>query len=315
VKGILKKRADNKQSKNSILWRAMFNYGKYGPTSPFTDILSVDELISLDPQVLTALLKEIYSYKHKIFYYGKNDMASTRQMIQKHHIIAGDLKEYPEPTKYTVLDSDQNKVYFVDYDMTQANIIFLSKDQLFDKELIPPSRLFGEYFGGGLSSIVFQEIREARGLAYSAFAAYAVAGKPDKYNFIYAFVGTQADKLSDATEAMLALMNDMPKAEKQFELAKQSTIKKINTERIIKSNIFWTYMSNMDRGVDYDTRKDVYNLAQTMTLDEMEAFFNDHIKGKKYTYLVMGNKNDLDFNVLKKIGLVQELTLEEIFNY
>ena len=242
-------------------------------------------------------------------------MASTRQMIQKHHVIAGDLKEYPEPTKYTVLDSDKNKVYFVDYDMTQANIIFLSKDQLFDKELIPPSRLFGEYFGGGLSSIVFQEIREARGLAYSAFAAYAVARKPDKYNFIYAFVGTQADKLSDATEAMLALMNDMPKAEKQFELAKQSTIKKINTERIIKSNIFWTYMSNMDRGVDYDTRKDVYNLAQTMTLDEMEAFFNDHIKGKKYTYLVMGNKNDLDFNVLKEIGLVQELTLEEIFNY
>lgn len=315
VKGILKKRADSKQNKNSILWSAMFNYGKYGPTSSFTDILSEDELVSLDTQVLIDLLKEIYSYKHKIFYYGQDDMANTREMIQKYHVIADELKEYPEPTKYIVLDSDKNKVYFVNYDMTQANIIFLSKDQLFDKDLIPPSRLFGEYFGGGLSSIVFQEIREARGLAYSAFAAYAVAGKIDKHNFIYAFIGTQADKLSDATEAMLSLMNDMPKAEKQFELAKESTIKKINTERIIKSRIFWTYMSNMDKGIDYDIRKDVYDLAQTMTLDEMAAFFNDHIKGKKYTYLIMGNKNDLDFKVLEKIGDVQELTLEEIYNY
>lgn len=315
VKGILKNRMDNKKNKNTILWTGMFNYGKYGPFSPTTNILSEDELSNLDPAELTELIREIYSYRHKIFYYGQNDMGSVKQKISEYHIIPDELQDYPEPAEYTELATSDNKVYFVDYDMTQANIVFLSRDQKFDAELIPPARLFGEYFGGGLSSIVFQEIRESRGLAYSAFAAYSLPDKQDKYNYTYAFVGTQADKLKEATDQMLHLMNDMPRAEKQFELAKESLIKQINTERIIKSNIFWTYMSNMDRGIDYDIRKDVYEEVPTMSLDDLNAFFEEHIKGNNYTFLVLGKKGNIDMKVLGRIGKVEELTLEEIFNY
>jgi len=199
--------------------------------------------------------------------------------------------------------------------MTQANIVMVSKDMIFDAALIPPARIFGEYFGSGLSSIVFQEIREARGLAYSAFASYSVPRQSDEYCYTYGFVGTQADKLIDATDALLGLMNEMPKAEMQFDMARESIVKKIDTERIIKSNIFWTYMSNMDRGINYDIRKDVYETAQTMTMEELDQFFNEHIKGKSYTYLVLGKKGEIDMNVLGEIGVVKELTLEEIFNY
>ena len=315
VKGILKKRTDAKLNKNTILWGGMFSYAKYGPESAFTNILSEGQLTEANPEDLTNMLKNFNSYKHKIFYYGQESMEKTGDMIKTYHKIPAELMDYPEETKYTALDTDQNLVYFVDYDMTQANIVMVSKDRIFDAALIPPARIFGEYFGSGLSSIVFQEIRESRGLAYSAFAAYAVGSKPDKYNYTYGFVGTQADKLIDATDALLELMNDMPKAELQYNMARESIVKKIDTERIIKANVFWTYLRNMDRGINYDIRKDEYKLAQTMTLDELDQFFSEHIKGKSYTYIILGKKGDIDMNVLGQMGVVKELTLEEIFNY
>ncbi|MCX6234969.1 MAG: insulinase family protein [Bacteroidetes bacterium] len=315
VKGILKKRSDNKLNKNAILWNAMFNYGKYGTKSPTTDILTEEQLKSLNPENLTKMIKEMYSYKHKVFYYGQNDMAASKAIIEKFHKMPAELKDYPSPTQYTELDSDKNKVYFVDYDMTQANIVFLSKDQLFSKDLLPPARLFNEYFGGGMASIVLQEIRESRGLAYSAFAAYAQPDRPFKHNFTYAFVGTQADKLKIATDAMLAMMNQMPRAEKQFDLAKETIVKQINSERIIKEDIFWTYLSLLDLGINYDNRKDVYNNIPAMSLDDLNKFFDEHIQGKKYTFLVLGKKGSVDMNVLGQIGEVKELTLKEIFNY
>lgn len=315
VKGILKDRADSKLNNSTILWGAMFNYGKYGPVSSYTDILNEEELNAINPDALTDLIKGIYAYKHKIFYYGQEEMAKVKETVNAHHKIAEPLKEYPQPVQYPELDTKQNQIYFVNYDMTQVNLLLVSKDQLFDKALYPATRLFNEYFGAGMSSIVYQEIREARGLAYTALAAYSLADKPDRSNFNYAFVGTQADKLMEATSTMLGLMNEMPRAELQFNMAKESLIKQLDSERIIKAQIFWTYLSNLDRGITYDIRKDVYDNVQNMTLDDLNAFFDQHIKGKTYTYLVLGKKGDVRLDLLEKIGPVKELTLEEIFSY
>ena len=315
IDGILKKRSDARLNKNTILWRGLFNYGKYGPKNPFTNIIPENELQNIDPAELTNLLKNIYSYQHRIFYYGSEDLASIVPVIEKYHKTPTELMEYPEPVKFTEQETNKNNVYFVDYDMSQVNILMLAKGPGFDKSLMSPARVFGEYFGGGLSSIVFQEIREARGLAYSAFSAFATPSKMDRSHFVYGFVGTQSDKLKEATDALLGLMNDMPKALKQFDLAKESIIKKIETERIIKTNIFWTHQRNLDRGIDYDIREDVYNYVKNVDLDNFSKFFDEYIKGNNYSILILGNKNEVDMNVLGQLGTVKELRLEEVFNY
>jgi len=315
IDGILKKRADAKLNKGTILWSGLFNYGKYGEYNPNTNIISENELKVIDPIQLTDLIKEIYSYKHRLFYYGSEELAEVVPVIEKYHSVPDELLPYPQDVKYVEQPTENNKVYFVNYDMSQVNILLVAKGPTFDKNLMPPAQLFGEYFGGGLSSIVFQEIRESRGLAYSAFSAFATPSTADQSHFVYGFVGTQADKLTDATDALLGLMNDMPMAQKQFDLAKESIMKKIETERIIKTNIFWTNQRNLDRGIDYDIREDVYNYCQETSLEEFAQFFNEYIKDNNYSFLILGNKNDVDMNTLADLGEVKELTLEEIFNY
>ena len=315
VAGILKERADNKLDKDVILWSAMYDYGKFGAHSPFTNILSEKELKEIKPNTLTNLVKDVFNYKHRIFYYGQDPSETVAGILEKYHKPVKSLIDYPEPIAFTEADTKENQVLFVDYDMVQANIIIMTKDVPFTKEIIPVAELFNEYYGGNMSSIVFQEIREARGLAYSAYGYYDMPDRLGKSNYTIGFVATQADKLAIATDAMLALMNEMPRSDKSFDMAVESIMKRIESERINGSQLFWSYQSNLDRGILYDSRKDVYTKMKTARYEHLQEFFNTRVKGKKYTFLVLGNKKLLNFKTLEKIGKVKELTLKEVFNY
>ncbi len=265
---------------------------------------------------LTDLLKSLFSYKHYIFYYGAESPDDAAELLKQNHETQGELKEYPKAKKFEQLPLPaKNRVYFVDYDMVQSQIAMLSRDEKFDKKMIPYVKLYNKYFGNGLSSIVFQEMRESRALAYSAAAWISTPSRKERFFSVNAFVATQSDKLEDAVNAMSELMNNMPKAEMQFETAKLAIMKEIETERIIKTGIFWTYLENSDRGLDYDVREDIYKKMKTLTMDEFYGFFTEHVNGKKYIFIVMGGKNNLNIDALKKLGEFNELTLKDVFGF
>ncbi len=315
IEGIAKKRADKKLDKREILFYAMYNYGIYGENSGYRNILSQEDMENINPEELTNLIKGITKKEHQLFYYGQKSVDEVMAILKKNHAIPKKLETIPEPVKYTELPIDKPIVYFIDYDMVQTQMIILSKDEVLNNKLTPNARLFNEFYGGGLSSIVFQEIRESRALAYSAFSYFTTPNRIGKSHYNYSYIATQPDKLKAASDAMITLLNEIPEAENQFELSKESIKKNIETERIIKDRIFWSYLSAKDRGLDYDSRKDVYDYMKVATMDDFTGFFNKHISNKEYIYLVIGNKNMVDFNVLKGLGPIKELTLNEVFNY
>ncbi len=315
VDGILKERLDAKLNKGTILRSAMMNYAKYGPNSSFTNILSKDELKNLNPQELVGIIRNLSGFRHRIFYYGKNSAEKIKPVLEKHHTVAVPLKDYPQAKIFPELETSENKVFFTNYDMVQAEMILFSKGSLYDKTLTPAASLFNEYFGGGLSSIVFQEIREQKALAYAAYSYFSTPRLKDESHYVVAYIGTQADKLPLAVSAMKDLMSDMPKVPRQFESSRDAAMKIIESERIVGSGIFWSYESAKKRGLDYDIRKDVYENMKTATIDDLGKFFDEQIKGKKFNYLVLGKTGNVDMKSLDQLGPVQELKLEEIFNY
>ena len=315
VDGVLKKRSDRKLNKDEILRGALINYAMYGKKSPYTDILTEDELRKIEPKELIELLSELKEYKHRVFYYGISNKNDIAEVLKAKHNLAPELKDVPEPVVYPEKDYNQNEIFFVDYDMVQANMIMLAKDEKLNTDLLPEIRLFNEYYGGSMASIIFQEIRESRALAYAAYSAFTVPSKKDDSHYSFSYVATSADKVKDATDALLELLNEMPYEAKQFDEAKKNMLKKIESERITKEGIYWTYLSNLRRGLDYDYRKDVYEKVQNQDIEDLKQFFDKHIANKKHCFLVVGNKKDVDMNVLKKLGNVHELSLEEVFNY
>ncbi|WP_412985116.1 M16 family metallopeptidase [Pontimicrobium sp. IMCC45349] len=313
VQSIAKGRQDNKTQKGSILFNGLMNYGKYGENSRLRDIFKVSELNAFNPQDLVDKVKEMKNFNQRVFYYGK-DVDAAVAALNTHHIVPADLKEYPEATVYTEKETGGN-VYFVDYDMVQSEMLFLAKGEPFKAENMAASTLFNTYFGSGLSSIVFQEIRESKSLAYSAFASYSNASKKDDSNYVMAYMGTQANKMPQAVDAMMELMTNMPEAEEQFNAAKEATLKKIAAQRITKSNIFWTYEGLQKRGITNDHREEMYNTIKDMSIEDLRGFFNENIKGENYNVMVIGNKDDIDFESLQKLGEVQEMDIDYLFNY
>lgn len=309
----LLRRENDKKNKTTILRGAMASYARYGKESPFTNNLTPSQLKALTPDALVTKIKGLTGYDHRVFYYGSKEMNDAAALVDKYHKL-GKLKPVVPAKPFDELSTNENEVVFVDFPMVQAEIMLVSKGtEKFNIEEYVMSELYNTYFGSGLSSIVFQEIRESRALAYSANVGYASPMKAEEAHYLRAYVGTQADKMPDAIKAMQEIIEDMPVSEKQIAQAIESIEKKIETSRITKDAIYWNYLTTKQRGFDRDLRKDVYDKMKLTTPEDLKAFHQKHVKGRKYTYLVLGSKDKVDMNYLKSIGKVTELSLDEVF--
>ena len=315
ISDMMKDRADAKLSKSNILWGAMNSYAKYGENSPFKNILTESELQEIKPTELTDIIHELSSYEHRVLYFGPKSQSELVNSLNELHKTPANLKPIPEGKKFPELANEETKVYVVDYDMKQAEIVMLSKKELYNAKNVAAAAIYNEYFGGGMGSIVFQEMRESKALAYSVFSVYSSPSDSADAHYVMAYIGTQADKLKEALNGMTELLNNMPESEKSFELAKKAALEKIRTERITKASKLWNYESALSRGVDHDLREDIYREVPNMTMADLKVFHEEYIKNSNYNIMVIGKKEGLNMAALEEYGPVETLSLTEIFGY
>jgi len=315
IKDILKVRADNKLSKGRILWQAMYNYGEYGPQSSFTHILSEDELKASSPPELIDVIKHLTGYEHRILYYGPATKDALTVSLEKYHNVPNTLKPIPEPVIFEQLATTENIVYVVNYDMQQAEIILLSKSEPFNKHNAAMRSLFNEYYGGNMSSVVFQTMRESKALAYAVWANYSTPSKKEKAHYVFSYIGTQADKLPEAMAGITELLNNMPESDVLLRSSKDAVMKRIQTERVTKSNILFEYERSQKLGISHDMRKDIFDNVPHLHMQDVKSFHEKYFKNNHYTILVLGNTDKINMQALSEFGGVKFLTLEDIFGY
>ncbi|GAA4845003.1 M16 family metallopeptidase [Algivirga pacifica] len=311
----LKMREDLKKNKRAILMQGLRNYGLYGADSPLRNDLSNQELQEVAANSLVQMIQGLTKMEHRVLYYGPRASSKAIAVLNELHTLPETLTAIPEEKKFEMKDAVEPKVYWTDYDMVQAEILFLAKSDKYTPKREAVARLYNEYFGGGMGSIVFQEMREAQGLAYSVYSMYAQGSKEGKSDYVFAYVGTQADKLEESLKGMKKLLTDMPLDEKSFENAKKSMLSKMESKRITKASVLFDYERTLKKGLNHDIRKDVYEAIQNMTLEDVKTFQEEFVKGQNYTLCVVGDKEKLDFEVLSQYGKVQELSLEDLFGF
>ncbi|MDG1426995.1 MAG: insulinase family protein [Flavobacteriales bacterium] len=311
----IKERADAKLNKQTILFKALVNYAKYGPTSSYTNVLSAEDISNLTSKDLLKSINDLLLYKHRISYYGPENISDLKIKLENIHFNKSDLNPLPKKKEYKELDLQKPIVYVVDYDMKQAEVIMLSKGSKLNMSEFSKIKFHNEYFGGGMSSIVFQELRESKALAYSVYSTYTIPKDTNSSHYLMSYIGTQVDKLSEAMSGMSELLDEMPKAETNMNNAKEAIIQRIRTERLTKSKVLSEYEKAQEQGVNYDMRTDLYNQVQAFNVDSLNDFHNSHIANRNRVVMVLGAKSDLDLSVLKEYGEIKHLTLEEVFGY
>lgn len=311
---MLKSRADAKLSQSSC-FGALQKYVFYGPEFVEKTTLSDADIAALTSEDLISKVRSLLECRHEVLYYGPASEQDVTRILKEHHQVSSELK--PLEKVYPVaLNTDEAKVYMVQYDARQIHYMqFSDRGEKLDIDADPYLALYNEYFGGGMNAIVFQEMREARGLAYSANARlYNPAHKDDSYMY-YAFIATQNDKMKTAIEAFDDIINDMPVSGTAFEVAKEALVTRLRTERTTGYDIIDSYLSDRELGVDVSRKRLLFETVPSLTLDDVQAAQEKWVKDRVYVYGILGDIKDLDTEYLKTLGPVQILTLEDIFGY
>ena len=215
-----------------------------------------------------------------------------------------------------VVDTPASEVYLVQYDAKQIYYLqYSNNEEKLDVANDPYINLYNEYFGNGMNCIVFQEMREARALAYSAMARLLEPEfMGDSYKY-YAFIATQNDKMKSAIQAFDEIINDMPESEAAFNIAKESLITALRTQRITGRRILYSYLNTRELGLTEHRSRKMYEVLQTLTFEDVKETQKKWVEGRTYHYGILGDIKDLDTKYLSTLGPVKILTLEELFGY
>ena len=311
---LLQSRAVNKMTQRSCN-SALNNYITYGPEYIKSTTLTNEQLAALSSEELLAKATNLLSKQHKVLYYGPMSESEVKNLLAEYHKVAGELEPLVRKYPQKVL-TPEAKVFIAPYDARQFNYIQHSdRGEKFSIEDAPAIEVFNEYFGGGMNTIVFQEMREARALAYSAGALLTSPSyKDDTYTF-YARIGSQSDKLRAAVEAFDEIINNMPESQSAFDIAKTSLDGTLRTRRTTGMNVLNSYLSAKELGLSEPVDKFVFEKLGSITLDDLGATQRKWIKDRTYVYGLLGDPELLDLDFLRTLGPVTLLSLEDIFGY
>ena len=311
---LLKQRNDSKLNMGTC-YSALESYINYGPEYVKSTTMTNAQLAGITSEELLSKVREMLGYQHTILYYGPEGEDGVKNLIADSHNIGDNLIPLQRTHLKRVVSSEP-KTYIVNYDARQFNYVQYTNDGTkYDPSEDANLTLFNEYFGAGMNTIVFQEMRESRALAYSARARLTIpSDSQDDYTF-YAYIGSQNDKLVQAVTAFDEIINDMPQEQKNFEIAKKSLDSQLRTARVRGMSVLSSYLNDKEMGISQPRAKSIFEKLDGLTMDDLVATQQKWIKDRRYIYGIVGDVNDLDLEFLRTLGPVQILSLEEVFGY
>lgn len=314
VEDILLRCENEKKDKRVILSRAMRHYAMYGPENSFTRRLKAAGLRALTPDALTRLLRDLWLYKHDMVYSGALKRKEVARILRATLTPAPAHMPAPKPVFFKEKIRRRDAVFFLEFPIVQAELMMVARSApRFDLEDYILSLWHDQYFGYGLSSIVYQEIRESRALAYSA---YAFTNRPEhkqRSQHYMTYVATQPDKLQTAVETFRRLVAEMPVSEPLMEAARQSALTQVAIERPVYDQPYWLWQKSRRLGVKGHLSQLVYERLSRATPDELIRYHRSRLNDLKFAWLVIGDPATIDFDYLRNIGPVTRLDVETIW--
>lgn len=311
IKSQKDKKADQKGN-----FRALQDYGMYGAYNSTRNILSEEQLKNMDPQKLLNSLKGLKNYKQTVLYYGPSSLKDIDNLLSKTFKTAKKFTPLPKEKRYTLQATPKNEILIAPYDAKNIYMVqFHNENKEWNPNDAAKIAVFNEYFGGGMNAIVFQEMREARALAYSASASYRTPSRLGDKEYFNTYIITQNDKMMDCVAQFNELLNNVPVRQANFDLAKQNLLKSLASARTTKFSILSAYMAARKMGLDYSLSEKIYKDLPSVTLDDIINFEKTNMANKTFKYLILGDEKELDIKALEKIAPIKRVTTEEIFGY
>lgn len=305
------RKLNNKDLNN--LMTAVQQYALYGYRSTFLQELNTSDIKKLQPEQLMASFRKAQTYGMKIGYTGSLDHGTAEAILKESLAIQPVAQAALPKIDYQMKGFDSRKVYFLnDKKAVQSQVLFLIEGQPMKPDMLGQASAFNLYFGGDMSSLVFQEIREFRSLAYSTRAKYNLAEHPGKNNLFYGYVGCQGDKTPEALQVMNDLIMNMPLKKEREDAIRTALISEAKTSKPGFRSMITTVDEWKEMGFTQDPNISLLPYYTDMSFKEIIEFYNQHIQGKNTQLIVVGNKKKFKLKELEKYGTVITLKPEQV---
>ena len=296
---------------------ALLEQVKYGDQSRYLRKLSLSQIKKLKGKDMLAIYDKVRSVQCDLHYCGTLPVEKVIGTIRQHlplerTTVASNSPYYRELKQY-----DRPTVFFIDMpDMAQSIVYgYVKGDPVDDKASRHASRLFSVYFGGDMSSLMFQEIREFRSFAYRTSGRYQLPNHAHKgtAESFTAMLSTQSDKTLDALGVLDSLIREMPLKPERVEAVKQTLVNRINNDYPPFRNLSEKVASARMEGFDRDPAEEFLRDIATMDMQDISRFYREQISGRPVVYVIAGNRKHIDMKKLAEYGTIRKVKKKDIY--
>lgn len=296
--------------KDRVLTAALLDYANHGKRSDWLRQPSNRKLAKARPAQLRGLIGSYLDHEHRTLYFGPREADAVAKVVargERHRKVGKtELRRY-EPVK-------EPTVFFLHKDGAKANVRFTIPQGPLTREQLPIARLLSEYLGGNMSALVFQEIRESRGLAYSASAYYSTGRRSNDDAALTGQMSTQADKTPEAVRTFLGLLRSGEIQPERLADAKAGIDQELRSSRIDPRWVDRWVLSWDERDEKVDPRPWEWASVKALEVSDVEAFAKGFIDAP-VIIVVVGDRDRVGLGELEKIGPVREVKPDDLFGY
>ena len=296
---------------------ALLEQVKYGDQSRYLRKLSLSQIKKLKGKDMLAIYDKVRSVQCDLHYCGTLPVEKVIGTIRQHlplerTTVASNSPYYRELKQY-----DRPTVFFIDMpDMAQSIVYgYVKGDPVDDKASRHASQLFSVYFGGDMSSLMFQEIREFRSFAYRTSGRYQLPNHAHKgtAGSFTAMLSTQSDKTLDALGVLDSLIREMPLKPERMEAVKQTLVNRINNDYPPFRNLSEKVASARMEGFDRDPAEEFLRDIATMDMQDISRFYQEQISGRPVVYVITRNRKHIDMKKLAEYGTIIKVKKKGIY--
>lgn len=302
------------KKENSSLAIAALTKIVYNDKSKYIDKLNYKETKALKPSDIENSFKDVQKSECNVVYTGKLSHDKVAECAKK---LVAPSKEHGEFEK-KLLVPEAPMVYFVNSPGSRQNTILTYTPLPASKDANERAAaiIWGSYFGGDMFSVMFQEIREMRAMAYSAQGSlmknyYDQA--PDSNMGYMTYIGTQADKTNEVLSVLDSIFKAMPVRESNLQTSRRSLLNKINNSYPSFRSIGSYVAGNEAFGAYRDPNACFVLNEANVSEDDILDFYKNRIKNASRVIIVVGDRKKTDFETLKKFGSIKELDFTDFY--
>ena len=286
---------ETKQS--SVLSSALYAYALYGSKSPYIDRVGFMDIYQLSIPDLHRVFSAAKQYALDAHYVGTRSVEDVKKTLA----LTEGMQASKSPCDRERVSYAKNTILFLpNSEMQQAKIYFYINGNPYALKDDVSRMAFDQYFSGGFSGLVMNEIREKRSMAYTAYGADVTPALIGKDCYFIGYVGTQSDKVADAIDVYMDLLNNMPKYADRVEDIKTYLRQSSLTSKPSFRNKSMVFAEWQRLGYTDDPARAYIPEINKLTFDQILTYYQNNIQGRPITIVITGDPKLINLKQIQK---------------